>query len=76
MRAEDLIHQIKNREISMAQAEYSLRAHYNSGKILEKLRTLYEFLDEMAGVLDGQSESDEDLKIFSQFIAENGLSEA
>ena len=63
-----VIRDLLNRKITVSVAEWTLRAKYGSGQTGVVFQEIYNYLDELAGVLDGKVESDEDIKSFREFL--------
>jgi hypothetical protein len=62
------------RKISLGEAEWRLRKKFGSGNEQGQYQLIYNYLDEIAGVLDGKKETNEQHSHFVKFVQDLGLS--
>ena len=61
--------------ISLSQAEWQLRGLYGGGGEPSPYQQVYNYLDEIAGVLDGQEPTEEQHAHFVAFLEKTGFPE-
>ena len=70
----EILRDLLERRISVGVAEWSLRGKYGSGRANSDFQKVYNYLDELAGMLDGGRETNEDIDRFRAFLYELGIS--
>ena len=70
-----VIQGLKERKLRVWQAEQILRGSYGSGLSNSKYQQVYNYLDELAGILDGREETEAQMQEFSDFLLRLGFSE-
>jgi hypothetical protein len=71
----ETVRSILEHKITVSEAEWKLRAKYGSGDTGERFQKIYNYLDELAGVLDGSIESADDIRSFREFLVLGDFSE-
>ena len=69
-----IINALLQQESTVSDAEWALRAKYGSGQTGTKFQKIYNYLDELAGVLDGKKETSKDIERFREFLERHKLS--
>ena len=64
----EILRDLLDRKTTVSSAEWALRAKYGSGQTGTKFQEIYNYLDELAGVLDGKTETSEDIRSFREFL--------
>ena len=54
--------------MTVSSAEWALRAKYGSGETSAAFQEIYNYLDELSGVLDGKKETGQDIENFRDFL--------
>lgn len=69
-----IVSDLLEQKSTVSDAEWALRAKYGSGQTGTKFQKVYNYLDELAGVLDGKKETGEDIERFREFLERQKLS--
>jgi hypothetical protein len=62
-------------KISLQEAEWRLRSAFGAGQTNSKYQSVYNYLDEVAGMLDGNKETQTNRQQFVDFLQKLGFPE-
>jgi hypothetical protein len=71
-----IVSMLQRREITFAKAEGILRGTYGSGLSATNYQQIYNYLDEVVGVLDGRPSTSDQYDHFGEFLETIGFPES